>query len=79
MQMIGFKDVNFHTKEGQHIIGFKIYYNYELSGEDGYGLGCESVFCAQHKIVGNLHPDSIGNQIDIRYNRFGKVDKIIIL
>lgn len=71
-KLIGFKDVDFTTQDGNRITGVKLYFTYV----DGYVDGEAA------EIVGYYKPDAasleleIGGYYSITYNKWGKVQSI---
>lgn len=72
-KIVGLKQVDFNTKEGQHMEGVKIYITCEDDKVDG--LMTDAFFLQKEKFpdVSNLH---IGDDIIIYFNRYGKVDSL---
>lgn len=73
-KIVGMKDVNFETKEGQRMTGTKIYVTCEDEKVDG--LMTDSFFLTQEKFphAGDFH---VGDDIIVYYNRYGKPDSIV--
>lgn len=70
--IIGKEDVSYVSKKtNQPVIGTRLYLTYEHEKIDGYGV--ESVFC--NSLIATDHL-SVGDQIDVYYNKFGNVAEI---
>lgn len=75
-KVIGFRRVDFTPKgEDRAIKGYKVFTTQENA--DVTGLECDFVFVSDDKLKGFV--PSLGQNVDIRYNKFGKVDSIGIL
>lgn len=73
MKVIGIKKVSYNRKsDGQHIEGMEIHYSYISKNIDGEGV--ETAFVGQTVIEneGGIVPVP-GDEIDLSYNRFGRV------
>lgn len=82
MTIIGYRKVNFTTKDNQVINGYRIYVKDSLRGKDCAGEIGDNFFLSDSK-VDDLFPihveDSIGSEIDVFYNRYGKIANINFL
>lgn len=78
MKVIGYqRKVYDFDKNGQHVHteGLQLYLSYEL--RNGVGVGCESVYINDSKLAGYV--PSIGDEVEVTYNRFGKVQGIKLI
>lgn len=74
MELVGYKETKFTAQDtGEVIEGINLY----LTGPQDYveGVACERVFLTKKKLDGYV--PEIGDEIELVYNRYGKVDKII--
>ncbi|MEL7656881.1 MAG: hypothetical protein AAGU75_13355 [Bacillota bacterium] len=76
MKVIGFKKVDFVTPEKQSIKGIKVFVTYaDPKDKNLNGSACESIFITEAK-AGDWTP-VVGKDIDVVYNKYGKVERII--
>lgn len=72
-RIVGMKQVNFETREGQHMEGVKIFITCEDDKVDG--LMTDSFFLTRDKF-----PDAdklvVGSDVIVYFNRYGKVDSL---
>ena len=72
-EVVGFAHSQFTAKDtGQVITGYNIYVQYEDKHVTGYK--CERFYLADGKC--DYRPQ-LGDRIQVRYNRYGKVESII--
>ena len=72
--VIGYRNVNF-TKDGKDIKGIKLHTTIEGDTANGItGKGCEELFLSAEKFP-DFKPQ-LSQKIDIRYNKFGKVESV---
>lgn len=74
MTVIGYRKTGFDTKDGKHIDGYNIYCAYPL--DKGEGDGAERLFMTVDKLLGCGYNPTVGDNIVVRYNRYGKPDSI---
>lgn len=72
-EVVGFQSVNYTNKNGVQIDGIKIFCCYEDSKIEG--MGCIDFYISRDKLSFNL---ALGDEIEVFYNRYGKVDRIIV-
>lgn len=71
-KVIGKRQTNFTPKDSDRSIsGWNLYLVYNDPAIAGHG--CDRIFVSDSKFVNSVVPD-INDFVDIRYNRFGKVD-----
>lgn len=72
MTVIGFNHNSFTTKDGTPVSGYFIY----LTGKQNnvVGLYSERIFVSDRKIEDSKYTPSVGDEIIVRYNKYGKVD-----
>ena len=76
MKVIGYKRSNFVSKEGNQITGIKVYCTYPLTGDDADGVGCDSFYLSDAKLARCGYTPLVGDEVNVSYNRFGKVEMI---
>ena len=72
--VLGIKPVSFTAADGKLIDGTTLYVAYDADGVDG--MAADKIFVTAAKM-----PDDdivVGADIDIYFNRFGKVDSIVV-
>lgn len=77
MKVLGVKDVNFKDEKGKSIQGVNVFVAYPEDGVDG--LMTEKIFLSLEKfdtVCENIKP---GMELEVVYNRFGKVSKAQIV
>lgn len=72
MTIVGIKQSSFTGTDGTKISG--LYLHLLCVDESVEGNSVERIFVSEKKL-GDYSPE-IGDEIDIRYNRFGKVDRV---
>lgn len=77
MEVRGIKSIKFVSKEGNDISGNSLYLSYPLDpANGGQGEGFEKVFLSSAKMAALPFKPSIGDEVELFYNRFGKVETI---
>lgn len=83
MKIIGYSKSDFTTKTGDEVHGYRIYgIDEDISPAIGEGKTCDQIFLTTWKIaeLGNLDvPSLLGHNVDIGYNRYGKIKSITVL
>ncbi|MEA4896599.1 MAG: hypothetical protein VB064_15250 [Oscillospiraceae bacterium] len=78
MKVIGFKRVDFVTPEKDTIKGHKVFCTYsDADDKNLIGTACEDFFITDTKAAGWM--PKIGDEVEIVYNKYGKIDKIRLL
>lgn len=72
--IIGIRPSSFKGTNGEPVSGVNIYYTYPL--EKGTGLGAERVFMTNAKLDSFGYQPIPGDNVELEYNRFGRVAKI---
>ena len=75
--IIGIRPSSFKGDNGETVSGLNIYYTYPL--EKGDGDGAERVFMTEKKLEDCGYDPQVGDDVQIDYNRFGKVAKIYLV
>lgn len=80
MQVIGkarrdFDITDRQTGQPVHMSGFTIFYRYE--DDKVSGVACDKVFLSDTKCANSGYTPEVGDEIQILYNRYGKVDSVI--
>ena len=72
MKIIGIRSSSFKGDKGEEITGKNIYMTFPL--DKGTGLGCERVFVTDAKMADWPYKPAVGDEVDLRYNRYGRCD-----
>jgi len=78
--MIGYRRADFATKDGTEIKGYNVYIATEIDPRNGAGVMVERMYLSDAKIA-REHIDLekiIGREIRVYYNRYGKIDSIVL-
>lgn len=70
-KLIGIREVDFKGSDGKQIEGFNLWLSYEDEHIDGVGV--EKVFIPKSRVVEFTCMPDLGDEVEIRYNRYGKV------
>lgn len=80
MKVIGYVNSSFKTNEGTIISGVNLIYGNQIMAERGEGLFPDKPLFLTHRKLEQLdYIPVVGDDIDIVFNREGKVQKIIRL
>lgn len=71
--VIGIEKVDYDNKQGRHVSGFRVHMTFEKKNCDG--LAVETVFL-NDEMGGAL---SVGNTIELYYNKFGRPASISVI
>lgn len=80
MKMIGYRRADFAAKDGTEIKGYNAYIATEIDPRNGAGVMVERMYLSDAKIA-REHIDLekiIGREIRVYYNRYGKIDSIVL-
>lgn len=78
MSIIGIRNVDFTAKDGNRIIGVKLFCTF--SAEFVEGVCAESVFVSNNVLSrSNITSLHVGDEIEVLYNKFGKVSGIVLI
>lgn len=71
-ELVGYRHKSFKAGDGSEITGYDLY----LEGTDPYvnGKTVERIFASDRKCEGYI--PVLGDEIDLQYNRYGKLDCI---
>lgn len=78
MKVVGFSERSFTAKDtGALIEGMTIYVSFESNRITG--IGCDRFFISQKRLDECDYSPSIGDDIELLYNRFGKITGIRLM
>lgn len=72
MKVIGIRHMSFTTKEGDTVSGTNLFMTEPMAKEDGEGQSCERMFVSDRVYAGLTHKPRVGDEVIVRYNRYGK-------
>lgn len=75
MTVIGRRKVEFTAQDGNQIQGVSLYVSYPIT-KNGEGMAAEKIFLSAKKLENLDFLPEIGDEINVQYNRYGKVDTI---
>ncbi len=75
MKVCGYRRVEFNAQDGKHISGVSVFCSYPIT-KNGDGVGFEKIFMSDNKLGQWGYYPEIGDEINVSYNRFGKVDSV---
>lgn len=78
MRVIGLRQVDFKATDGSKIQGLSIYVTFPIE-KDGTGDASDKLFLSASKVVMMEKIPQVGDEINVTYNRWGKVDTITII
>lgn len=73
-KVIGYSKKHFEFDDGRSCDGFYLYLSEER--RDTVGVATERVFVSNTKMDG--YTPSVGDEIKVLYNRYGKVDSVML-
>ena len=76
MKLIGFRKSYFLSKEGTSITGYTVYLSYPITG-DGAGQACDRIYITDAKLAKCGYTPHVGDEVNVTYNKFGKVAAIL--
>lgn len=71
MKIIGFAENSFTAKDGTLVNGMNIYCSYESDRISG--VGCERIYVPMSRLEKGGYYPSLGDSIEVMYNKYGKV------
>ena len=77
MKVIGFYEKSFTGSDGTLIEGVNIYYSFPL--KSGTGFGSSKVFVSSNRLSSLGYYPSIDDDIEILYDRYGKISGIRLI
>lgn len=79
MNVFGKQEMNFDTKEGNHIEGIKLHCTKQIPNEHWAGKAYEGIFVSvksdMYQSARNL---AVGCDIEVSFNRYGKADSFTV-
>ena len=69
-KIIGIRPSSFTGNDGKEVSGRNIYLMYPL--EKGEGFGSDRVFLTDSKLAGWDYKPTVGDEVNLEYNRYGK-------
>lgn len=78
MKVIGYKQSNFRAKDGTAVEGYNIYCTYPFNSPIADGEACERLYISDKRLNDCGYVPCVGDEVEVMYNRFGKVASIKI-
>lgn len=75
MKVIGIRKVEFDAQDGKHISGVSLFCSYPIT-KNGEGVGVDKIFLSDNKLGQCGYYPELGDEINVQYNRYGKVDSV---
>ena len=78
MKLIGIQRIDYTNKNGYHVLGYKLHTAYLATQKDAIGEITESIFVSD-QIFATCDHLSVGDEICIAYNKYGKVSAVSVI
>lgn len=80
MKLIGFRKADFVTKDGAPVTGYNVYIATEIDPRRGGGVSVERDYLSDAKLSreGLKLDELLGRECKVYYNRYGKIDSIVV-
>lgn len=79
MKVIGKQEMNFDTKDGNHVEGIKLHCTKDAPNHHWTGQGYEGIFISvRSDCYESAVKLPIGSDIDVTFNRYGKADSFFV-
>ena len=72
--IVGYRDMEFKSKDGDLISGRKYYYTCVQNGVTG--VACDSFFVTKEAMNGLAYIPNVDDEVEVYFNRYGKVSQI---
>lgn len=72
--IIGYRDMDFKSRDGNLISGRKYYYTYDVDGV--VGVSCDSFFVTREVMQNLAYVPDVNDTVEVYFNRYGKVSQI---
>lgn len=72
MTVIGFRTTSFKGSEGDTISGMNIYVSEALPADKGEGQSADRLFFTMDKLLSCKYSPSLGDEVRVEYNKYGK-------
>lgn len=79
MKIIGILSVSFKGRDGKQVTGKTFYFAERIPSDRGTGYSIEKAFLTEEKIARLSFVPQVGNEVQLLYNRFGKVESLVKL
>lgn len=80
MKVVGVERSDFSTADGKAITGCNVYIARDIAANKGKGQAVERIYLSDAKVekMGIDLMATVGKEIQPYYNRFGKVDQLVL-
>lgn len=72
MTVIGFRKTSFKGSDGDTISGMNIYVSEALPADKGEGQSADRLFFTMDKLLSCKYSPSLGDEVRVEYNKYGK-------
>lgn len=79
MKIIGTAFTSFKGSDGSTVTGTTLYVTEPIDPDKGKGERASKLFLSARKLADMDFRPSVGDEINVFYNRFGKPEKIVIV
>lgn len=79
MKVIGFRRVDFAGTDGKQITGYSVFCAFPIRSDSGAGMGVDKIFLSDRKLAECQYMPSLDDEVNVSYNRFGKVDSVALV
>ena len=73
MEIIGKRPYNFTPADGNKVEGMNLFLTEPMTTPGAEGMSAERIFVSKHKLAALDFVPSVGQHVDVLYNRYGKV------
>ena len=78
MKVVGYFKKEYKFDDGKSCSGVKLFLAYPITN-NGEGDAVDAVFVSDNKLMRSSYFPTVGDDITVNYNRFGKVDSITVV
>jgi len=79
MKIVGKRPSGFTTNDGANIEGVTLYLTEEMHTPGAEGCSVERVFLSKQKLASLDFEVSVGQEVNVLYNKFGKVATLTLI
>ena len=79
MTLVGYRNVSFTRKDGTEVKGTSFYFSYPIDEKSGQGCAMDKAFFSPQRIERLSCQPTVGDEVEVIYNRYGKPEDMRIL
>ena len=72
MIVIGIRKTSFKGDKGDTVSGMNVYVSYPIDEDKGSGVAADRLFFTMDKLVSCKYSPSVGDEVAVEYNKYGK-------